>query len=703
MPVQNGGTLSSATGASVANLSSLATGVVPANEEMVAFVANHHTTAGSLAHPTFAASDGVATINFVEIPGSTIVFDSGRRRLTAYRAMHNADLTGVTFTATGNGIAQNGFMFSVAYGAGVKLGGVNGAAAIKDVFVADSGATNVTSLVVSITNAMGAKDAAVAAFFSGSATAITPAWGTELHDISSGTGERLETQYSAAQVSTGNCTAGSAPLAGIVVVLSPADDYVFATKEEQQQFSNTPVSAWTSVVMRAGKLNLIVVGDDSSATCSNITPSMPGVYFAQVANLAEGGGNSARICVWAGVVREGGVSGGVLGLQDIDGTITWAGVPGGNRNFGAQKYTVSGIDLDDVDAVLTGTGILQIATAVAADPITATLANPCRDDFSNLIAAGSNGGGSTWAPSGASSTFQSLAVSNLSAGQVGLNVAWKKAAGQSFTCDGASAMAMSLMEVAALAQVVEGDPPNVTLDSPAEGAIDNDEHVVVAFDDPDNDLVLAMVFVLFAGGGSEIVYRWSTNDGDFDDGLFDSDYAAGSEINPITNGFEADFIRTGGWPDGFSVLGVAADAEGHVTIESFDFTVADPVFDPCVNPGAAPVVTVVSPLPYNDASSGARIAPTEHLVVRVTDPDADPGDPGGLRRVVPVLIFPEALRSLGVQTVHNGDEFYPMFQGSTRTEIEGGWEYDLIFWTGRWPSRPRVLPFAWDSTGNEAA
>lgn len=74
---------------------------------------------------------------------------------------------------------------------------------------------------------------------------------------------------------------------------------------------------------------------------------------------------------------------------------------------------------------------------------------------------------------------------------------------------------------------------------------------------------------------------------------------------------------------------------------------------------------------------------------------------GGLQRAVPILIFPDTV-PMDTELIHDGDQFYPKFAGSSRAEILGGFEYDIIWYTGHWPSRPKLLPFAYDFSGLEA-
>jgi hypothetical protein len=74
---------------------------------------------------------------------------------------------------------------------------------------------------------------------------------------------------------------------------------------------------------------------------------------------------------------------------------------------------------------------------------------------------------------------------------------------------------------------------------------------------------------------------------------------------------------------------------------------------------------------------------------------------GGLERVIPILIFPDT-SPVDTELIHDGDGFYAKFSGSVREAIPGGYRYTVIWYTGAWPSRPKLLPFAYDFTGLEA-
>lgn len=249
---------------------------------------------------------------------------------------------------------------------------------------------------------------------------------------------------------------------------------------------------------------------------------------------------------------------------------------------------------------------------------------------------------------------------------------------------------------------IEGDPPVIALTSPAEGAILSNAELVVTATDADDDIVQVLSYITFDNLDlTENVGNWITT---LPPGsppelqTFYEPYFASSVRTGITNGWRLNINRTGGWIDTNMTLWVIAiDSEGHVTVESFSWTVAAPAAIPTSNP---PVVTLVSP------PNLSTISRTQHLHFLVTDIDAPPQEGGGLERALPQLIFPDT-SPVRFCLIHTGDDFTPEFQGSSREPYDGpegkGYSYDVIWWSGSWPTRPKLLPFAYDMTGQEAA
>lgn len=103
--------------------------------------------------------------------------------------------------------------------------------------------------------------------------------------------------------------------------------------------------------------------------------------------------------------------------------------------------------------------------------------------------------------------------------------------------------------------------------------------------------------------------------------------------------------------------------------------------------GAIPSIVLLSP------PTTERLGRREKVRFRATDAE-------GLRRVLPVVIFPGLGRA---SLVHSGDGFTEEWRDhSTRTAVLGGYEYEILYKGGVWPDAPTLVPFAFDLAGNEA-
>jgi hypothetical protein len=185
--------------------------------------------------------------------------------------------------------------------------------------------------------------------------------------------------------------------------------------------------------------------------------------------------------------------------------------------------------------------------------------------------------------------------------------------------------------------------------------------------------------VLFAGGNG--VAPWST--GDWSNGWHLSAIKGSGNIAAVG----AAFRNSAPEPMSMEATGISGSTAFFVELAAAEGA---------AEPTNRPVVTVESPLPYNDPDY--PIDPTEWLVFTVTDEDAEPGLGGGLERALPIILFPDGTDAL----VHDGDTFRPRFAGSTREAISGGYRYTVRPSSGRWTQAPTLLPYAYDGTGLEA-
>jgi hypothetical protein len=114
---------------------------------------------------------------------------------------------------------------------------------------------------------------------------------------------------------------------------------------------------------------------------------------------------------------------------------------------------------------------------------------------------------------------------------------------------------------------------------------------------------------------------------------------------------------------------------------------------------SAPVITILDP------PNGAAVGPSTRVKFRITDNAA-------FRRQLPMFKFPTAEdpTKFRYELIHDGEEFTPDYEG-TRTTIAGGYEFE-VGRKGGWSanisyqgikdgSQLRLIPFAYDTGGNE--
>jgi hypothetical protein len=102
---------------------------------------------------------------------------------------------------------------------------------------------------------------------------------------------------------------------------------------------------------------------------------------------------------------------------------------------------------------------------------------------------------------------------------------------------------------------------------------------------------------------------------------------------------------------------------------------------------AAPSVTNVAPTP------GSAIGRSDPIFFDVTD------DKSALRRVIIAAKFADGT----YEVVHDGDVFADGYKNlSIREVIAGGWHFRIRRSAG-WPSGPTIVPFGFDTSGNELA
>lgn len=229
--------------------------------------------------------------------------------------------------------------------------------------------------------------------------------------------------------------------------------------------------------------------------------------------------------------------------------------------------------------------------------------------------------------------------------------------------------------------VVSNPPgaPTIGTFSPADGST-----ILVtdtaSFNVNDETAVTAMfVSVAHSNGVSEVVW---------DGSAFSSTFST-STRTPNGNGYDFVIARGAGWlAAGVSFNIVATDGDGNITQNtSYNLVVSNPPPDPDTT---TPVIANVQPTP------GTAIGRAQALFFDVTDDFS-------FRRVILVALFDVASGGDGSQEIiHNGDAFAVKYASlSERTIISGGYRY-RVRRSGGWPSAPTVVPYAIDTSGNEA-
>lgn len=679
--------LDSKSGAAVANLSSNAIDI-PSGSLITVFVGNRHTTAASLAHGTVSLSGGGMT--FVEVPGSTIVFASGTRRLTAYRGRYTgtAPLTSRTVDFTGNGIAQNEIGMFVISHIGVDKSGTSGAGAIANVYVADSGNTNVTSLAVAISNARGNGNGFVACFYNGTTTAVSPkaspAW-TEGFDIALNAG-RMENQFRLDDDTTANGTFGSGPTAGIVIESKATDTFCPVTRGKWYGNANggggtaTPGGDTTltngagpmEFVIRAGNvLNILVLGTDDGLAYTPVNGG--GVAWHALATLV----NSASFRVyWAEHTSD----------RDIVLSLSLTGAPAGSHVFNASLYYIDGVNLAGGSGTVPG--VWQTKSGTGSKPFTVTFDNVLQGEQSNVVAFAL---GLAIVAAGNQTNAASFTPTNNVSNLVGFAAASRYAGTDAMTINGTNSggYAMLIMEVEALPPGGADVPPTVNLITPPEGAISAVDQITIDTFDDDGDLAFFAIIATFPNLDiSELVYTWSV------DGLnlYAASYVVDSTASIITNGIR-NVLDRGGWPDtDITITVYAIDAKGNITIETFTWSAPDAVVgipSTCATSlGDPPTVEFVTP------PLGQAVYRFTTVVFDIISPNA------ALRRYMVRVTFKDRD---GWVFAHDGSGFGPDFVGpaNSRVFMDDRVRFSLLM-DGGWRGQPEITVYAINTVGLEA-
>lgn len=656
------------TNVSSASVASKATGTItlPANTLVFCDVLTYHSTPASVLDPTSVVGTG----------GETWVWEAtesngagGGVHYNRYRTMVAVD-TSTVVTATCAG-TQTAIDLEVFWCGGVDTSGTWGSGACGASQTQGSGSA-VTSASKSLGSPAHPRNGFAAVCRAGSGAMGSRTGWSEVYDSAGGGSYgQVQVQTIGSPDSTWSMTCSSSTYVAIIteVIAAPAPAVI---RSLVSTYAGT-VSAGSFTFRGVPGCTYVLFTRANSGT---ITPTTPGVTWTQQYNPSGG------FKVWTARPT---IDAEYLVTLSLSGSLSEVG-------WGLMEVRCDDSAYAD--------GIIQQAHAESvSSPHAPSIATPLSRESCMLVMAS---GSATYAsvPDGWQSAPRTL--DNAAYGATFKSSGYFRANSDpapAFTVSTGTFAFFWFAEFAGLPDVVEGDPPVIALVSPAEGAIAASTDIVVDVTDPDGDLSRVTLYLAMPLVGIvEAVYDWDTS-------AFLGAYAAASTVTPIANGFRFTLDR-GGWVDPNITLHVVAhDEEGHETVEDFAWTTDFDGSYSCSldDTGVAPVVSVEAPLPYDDPES--PMSPTAWIVFTVMDEDNEPGEGSGIERAVPVIIYPDGSTSV----IHDGDNFRGEFDdsGSTRVYIEEddafGYRYTVRPARGFWHKAPRLLPFAYDLKGNEAA
>lgn len=660
------------TNVSGGSVTSKATGsiVLPANTLVFCDVLTHNTTPANLQTPTLAGTGGET---WVQEASDTNGGASPGIRVTRFRTMVATDTTTVvTATCT---LSQTNIDVEVFWVGGVSTAGSDGAGACGASQTQNSGGSNVTSASKSLGAPAHPRNGFVATCRAPTGAMGNRSGWSEIYD-SAGSGS-----YGQLQVQTIDkpdtawsmtCSSGTYVVIITEVIAAPAPAIIAQVQARSTAAISASTSSFTFVAQANRTYIIIAIG---STSITGFTPASPGLTWTLMYHPTQAS-NGNEMYVYATRVTFGGEY--TVQISGMAGT-------GGNGSWGtlevacdAAAYPPYGfIQTAHLEHNTGGVATETFSISAPASRQSCMFWYQCNGNTGRLSLDG-------W------QNCPTISNSSFGAGSFRANA--DNAAKMTWSTGlGVNPMQAWFAEFAGLEDDVEGDAPVIALVSPAEGAISETDDIVVDVTDADGDLSRVTLYLAMPLVGIvEAVYDWDTS-------AFLGAYTAASSVTPIANGFRFTLDR-GGWVDENITLHVVAhDEESHETVDDFAWTTDFEGSYSCDLAGEPPVITVESPLPYDDPDF--PIDPADPLVFTITDEDAEPGLGAGLERALPVIMFPDGTDAL----VHDGDAFRPRFYGSTREAITGGYRYTVVWFTGRWPQPPTLMPYAYDLRGNEAA
>jgi len=633
------GSLGSGSGASVSSIVGNMT--LPANCVCLVATLTNDTTP---AQPTLTGNGGETWV-FIDT-----VLISTTRRLCLFRTMMDTDtLTAVTINA---GASQTAIGWGGQWWSGVDTTGTWGANAVG---TATKGTGSGTSFSFGLTGTD--QRNGTAAFFAASTTsAITPRTGfSETLDIQLGaSSNRLELQALEGIDPTGSVSASgpNTSWCGIAVeILHGANPVSFrvAFAFDTGAASSTVFIHNVDVIKGRQYFVHFCLNHPQSATID-----ATGYTFTVEQSFATSG-TSRKHYVWR------------MSIPTVSSTVTIRLT----RSSTGSIHDFRIIEVANFDpSVGSGTGIIQskAETVNANGEFSFTLDDPVSDRANGMLIM-AVGFGTSNPPTGWKQGY--------STGTSGFGGLWRTNADDapSVYLDGGTVVAGGIFFEFAGTEEFSGSPPVITLVDPPEGAIDPDDVIIVDFTDVDDDITFIIPIFTFTGHSGELAHVWGVG--------FEPAYITNSTLVAITNGWRFSFDR-GGWPANMSLTAYAFDSEGHLTVETFSWGVAEPAFDTCINPGGSgnrPTVQFVSP-------------PLGQAVYRYTAVTFRVLCSAPMRRM---LVRARYAGRAGWDFLYDGTEFGPNFQGVVNGVVSldsatPGFEFTVLR-DGGWPAPPEFTVY----------
>lgn len=522
------------------------------------------------------------------------------KRITVWYVRTTSDRASETFTITAsNGLTQNANVYVGAWGSAVPTG-----APFTNLKTNSTGSG--TSLTVTFDNAMTSLNSGCAAFFmsnvSGTAMGNRTGWTERLDAAGANTVTRNQAQIITLNDTAASCTAASGIILGIAVEMVCVTNPVVCIAGETGSAQTLNAALSFTLNFRANTLHLMFIAADRNspqiATPTEVVFANTGGLTWTLLHTSPAILNLTSAICYAYVY-------GIVSPIDLTGIPHSISAPSTSSN--GYDWFYRKIDVQNVDTTVGTMGIIQTGSDAGGAPHEITMGSAA-GDTNGILQAWTVHGLATWT---INHGYQTLVTDQPFAGAGGIShISWR-ANGDTSPASVPGAVGGNQYSGVAfeIAPLPAGDPPVITLITPAEGPIDSDDAITIEVTDPDDDLAMVVVTAAI-GDADELVYSG---------GSLSARYNSSSTATAITDGYSLVILRDSDWPGSLTLTVIATDDRGNVTTDSFSFTVADAATDPCLNPAQPDPVTTIEGMPKLE---GMITVPTGGWSISVTETPA---------------------------------------------------------------------------------